>query len=490
MKKIILILFSIFISTSADADTIFFKNGTRLDVGDVWTEEDQVCCEMYGSVAAFPENMVERVEKSSENKKSEKDINSDGKPAAKKKKIKKEDSGYRDHIKAVEHAGRGEWAKAIALEKKALKKRPENWEIIESLASFYRGYAAKLRKAGKFQAALDSLKEALNLSPESVGAKKEMSAVYLDMAHETLSKNNNSMCRRYLNRAKELNADNPSIYLLFGQEAYKRDKNKIAKKYWQKALTIKPDFHEAKLRLDKLNQEEGVEDNYKIRATGNFILKFEGEKNRDLSASAINILNDAYTVVGQDFGVYPKDSIAVIVYPRSSLKGLDYFPDWAAGVYDGKIRVGQDLWKDKLFVQAVLYHEYTHVIVNILGGYKVPLWLNEGIAEYEASPFMKANMRNRRKLLLKEALKREMLFPFDRLGGMNLNVLSGLPSILIELVYVQSESFVLYLVNRYSLYDLKKVMILLGKGKTINEAVRIIMFVDLDELIQDWKDQI
>ena len=152
--------------------------------------------------------------------------------------------------------------------------------------------------------------------------------------------------------------------------------------------------------------------------------------------------------------------------------------------------MGQDLWKDKLFVKAVLYHEYTHVIVNILGGHKVPLWLNEGLAEYEASRFMKHDMRKRRKMILKEAAKSNMIFPFERLSGMNLNILSGLPPILIELVYVQSESFVLYLIDRYSLYDVKKVLSLLGKGKKINEAVRKIMFVDLDELIQDWKEQI
>jgi len=484
MKKTIFVLLFIFASIPVAADTIFFKKGTRLDVGEVWTEDDQVCCEMYGSVATFPANTVERIERSSENKKPEK------KQIGKKKKTKKEDPGYKYHIKAIEHAGGGEWGKAIDLEKKACEKKPDNWEIKESLASFYRGYAAELRSDGKFDSALDNLKEALKLLPDSITAKKAMSLVYLDMAYEALSKNNNSMCRRYLNKAKEMNSDNPSIYLLFGQEAYKRDENRIAKKYWQKALILKPDFREAKLRLDKLNQEEVVEDNYKTRDTGNFILKFEREKNLDLAESAISILNGAYKDVGQDFGIYPKESIAVIVYPRSSLRGLDYFPDWAAGVYDGKIRVGQDLWKDKLFVKAVLYHEYTHAIVNILGGYKVPLWLNEGLAEYEASRFMRSDRRKRRKMLLKEALKRDMLFPFDRLSGMNLNILSGLPSVLIELVYVQSESFVIYLVDRYSLYDLKKVLILLGKGKNIHDAVRKIMFVDLDELIQDWKEQI
>jgi len=445
---------------------------------------------MYGTVATFPIDTVERVEKGSATKKPEKDPETDKKQVIRKKKTKKEDPGYRYHIKAVEYAGRGEWAKAIDIEKKALKKRPENWEIKESLVSFYGGYAAELRKAGKFNTALDTLEEALELLPDFTAAKKEMSSVYMDMAYEALSKNNNNMCRKYLDKAKGMNADNPFIYLLYGQEAYKRDKNRLAKKYWQKALNLKPDFREAKLLLDKLNQEEGVEDNYKTRDTGDFILRFEGEKNRDLAESAITILNGAYVDAGRDFDVYPKESIAVIVYPRSSLKGLDYFPDWAAGVYDGKIRVGQDLWKDKLFVKAVLYHEYTHVIVNILGGYKVPLWLNEGLAEYEASRFMKGDIRKRRKMLLKEAVKRDMLFPFNRISGMNLNILSGLSAILIELVYVQSESFVLYLVDRYSLYDLKKVLILLGKGKNINEAVRKIMFVDLDELIQDWKDQI
>lgn len=47
----------------ATADTIFFKNGTRVDVPKTWEEDGKIKCEMYGSVVGYPKKNVLRVEK-------------------------------------------------------------------------------------------------------------------------------------------------------------------------------------------------------------------------------------------------------------------------------------------------------------------------------------------------------------------------------------------------------------------------------------------
>ncbi len=65
MRKFAIIFIFIFLTASQllFADTIFFKDGTRLDVEKVWQEKDSYRCELYGSVVDYPKETVLRIEK-------------------------------------------------------------------------------------------------------------------------------------------------------------------------------------------------------------------------------------------------------------------------------------------------------------------------------------------------------------------------------------------------------------------------------------------
>ncbi|MCK5346854.1 MAG: hypothetical protein KAR20_25775, partial [Candidatus Heimdallarchaeota archaeon] len=229
------------------------------------------------------------------------------------------------------------------------------------------------------------------------------------------------------------------------------------------------------------------ERNFSIKEIENFKLKFEGIDKQALAEEAAEILRNAYREVGQDYDLYPRATVPVVIYPRNKLKKLDYFPDWAAGSYDGKIRFGENLIENKTYMKAVLYHEYTHVLVRILGGDNVPLWLNEGLAEYSAKKFKTPEMRKARKILLEKAFSKKTIFSSNRLGPMDLTKLSFLSPNRVELVYAQSESFIDYLINKSSLYDMKVLLEHLKRGDSIYKAIKDVLFVDLEVLIRDWK---
>ncbi len=391
------------------------------------------------------------------------------------------------HNRAVELTDEGAWLEAIENEEKAYKLVPEEEIIRGALSIMYNSYGLELKDKGRFQKALQTLKVALEYTPEQPQIKKNITIVYLCLAYEVFKKNEYTSCRRFLKRAADFDENNPYIYMLSGEVAYKMDNYHQAERDWLWVLKLKPDLYEARLRLEKLKKERELEAEFKIKEIENFKLKFEGIENRDLAVSVANILKSAYREVGQDLDIYPNGVISVIIYPERKLQKLDYFPDWAAGAYDGKIRLGESIGKSQLKMKAVLHHEYTHVLVHMLAGNNAPLWLNEGLAEFEAKRFRKVRASIARKKMLYKAVRKKRIFSIDELGEMNLPKMAYFSPYKIVLVYAQCESFVTYLIQRSSLYDIRKLLVRLGQGSSIERAVKDILYVELQVLEKDWK---
>jgi len=53
----------ILLPLTAGADTIYFKDGMRLDVQKAWEEDGQIKCDMYGAVTSYPKEEIERIER-------------------------------------------------------------------------------------------------------------------------------------------------------------------------------------------------------------------------------------------------------------------------------------------------------------------------------------------------------------------------------------------------------------------------------------------
>lgn len=62
LKKIGIIFFIFFISTTVMADKIILKSGAEINVKNTWKDGGELKCNMYGSVVSFDLNEVERVE--------------------------------------------------------------------------------------------------------------------------------------------------------------------------------------------------------------------------------------------------------------------------------------------------------------------------------------------------------------------------------------------------------------------------------------------
>ena len=129
---------------------------------------------------------------------------------------------------------------------------------------------------------------------------------------------------------------------------------------------------------------------------------------------------------------------------------------------------------------GVATHEITHIIVSratkdsYVG---VPLWLNEGLAEYGNVEQDSGYDR-----YLEWAVDTNRLFPFS-----SLNRFPGNPNLTL-VAYGQSKSFIEFLIKNYPKENMKNLMKEISNRKSINESFISSYGKNLNDLEDEWKD--
>jgi len=133
--------------------------------------------------------------------------------------------------------------------------------------------------------------------------------------------------------------------------------------------------------LDRWRREFDLRLNMRKTYGDHFAVSFEGPAEEALAEKAVESLNRAMDRICAILNTYPTRTIPVVLYTSEQFKDITRAPSWAAGAYDGTIRVpmrgaldeGQEL-------DRVLAHEFTHSLVHTLAKSAIPTWLNEGLA--------------------------------------------------------------------------------------------------------------
>jgi tetratricopeptide (TPR) repeat protein len=117
--------------------------------------------------------------------------------------------------------------------------------------------------------------------------------------------------------------------------------------------------------------------------------------------------------------------------------------------------------------QAVLWHEFCHVVTLHLTRNKMPRWLSEGISVYEESQRnptwgQQMNPRYRRMILTGE------LTPIGKLSGA---FLSPPTPMHLQFAYYESSLVVEFLIGRFGLQSIRAILADLGDGAEINAAL-------------------
>lgn len=117
--------------------------------------------------------------------------------------------------------------------------------------------------------------------------------------------------------------------------------------------------------------------------SAHFIVKFHRSTDRAVPNAVADRLEAVYRTTGAQWSYSPTSRVVVVLYPRGQFQGSASGPEWAQGLFDGRIHLPEErVSGDPASADAALRHEYMHAVVHRLSSGQAPAWLNEGLALY------------------------------------------------------------------------------------------------------------
>jgi tetratricopeptide (TPR) repeat protein len=227
--------------------------------------------------------------------------------------------------------------------------------------------------AGKAHAAAEAFRTAIAADPKNA-------RLHLGAGMAAALERRDADARDEFERALSLDPKLTEARLLLGQIQYRMGDPQTAIRTYEIVVGERPDDRDAQATLERWRREVDLHDRMQHAIGSHFTVSFEGPAEAALAGEALEMLDRAYFRIGQELGTYPTDPIPVVLYTAEQFRDITRSPSWAAGAYDGTIRVPMRGALDKREeLERVLSHEFTHALIRTLAA-RVPTWLNEGLA--------------------------------------------------------------------------------------------------------------
>ncbi len=189
------------------------------------------------------------------------------------------------------------------------------------------------------------------------------------------------LARTWLEKTLALRPSYTDASLLLGETEYAIGDLAAAVATYEAALKHAPSNARLRSRLTEWRNDAQATSGFYRAQGAHFTVMFEGAADDALARRAVEVLETAYWRVGNRLSVYPQSAVTVILYTQQQFRDITRSPGWAGGIYDGRIRVPmQGALNAPADLERVLAHEYVHAVVAALGGRRVPVWVNEGLA--------------------------------------------------------------------------------------------------------------
>jgi len=220
-----------------------------------------------------------------------------------------------------------------------------------------------------------------------------------------------------------------------------------------------------------------------------FQVRMDAREAKVYGQDVLDLLQRARTRLGEKYGWQPSEPIIVEIFPRPNDFAVRTFGLPGASGYLG-VCFGTVITANSPASQqekpanwqAVLWHEYCHVVTLELTRHRIPRWLSEGISVYEerqADPAwgQRMNPDSRQRIL------NHRLTPIGELSGAFLQPESHGD---LNFAYFQSSLVVEFLVTQYGFPTLRKMLDDLAAGVDIHETLTR-HAADLDQLDAEFR---
>ena len=373
---------------------------------------------------------------------------------------------------AGEAIKRGDLEAAEEILRHELLDRPGDENTRSALAGVLNARALSAERSGNLDAAIGLLQEADTLSDDATIVKNLAAMLTrsgdMERAAEALEAiPNDPEARNHLKR----------IYRNMGRERYARGDIAGASEFLGKALEIDPSDAELKRELARAEGERSTEESMGTRDGSRFLVKFDGGENAVAGHLIGLLLEEAYIKVGSDLDLRPEGRVEALLYTRERFRDITRSPSWAGAIYDGRIKIPAGGITEKTSeLEKVVFHEYTHAVVRDASKGRAPVWLNEGIAQYEEGRSSAEYSR--------------LLSDVAGTGKVRLRALEGsfmgLKSDQAQIAYLLSLSATEYIIREFGLFSVRNILENLGRGMGMDEAISAALGLSYEDLERSW----
>ncbi|MBW2690000.1 MAG: tetratricopeptide repeat protein [Deltaproteobacteria bacterium] len=348
-------------------------------------------------------------------------------------------------------------------------------QVSHLLAVAYLGRGYQLLSASDFSAAREAFIEGRLYSEDDI-------RLWQGEAMTWFKQGQYAEAASLLDQAIGIAPQNADLYYLLGRAYYADSRMAEALDALTKSRELGGDTAVTNL-LEKVQREWLLEQEMGQEVRGHFQLSYvDGEHVSGLASAILETLEDAYTELGSALNYYPDVRVPVLLYTRRDFSSVTSSPDWAGAVYDGKIRLplgGMQQMTGPL--AALLYHEYSHVLVRFLANRHTPVWLNEGLAELAGRRMYSPPLAH-----LHEAIEADQLISWDDLTGS----IAGFSNSKARLAYEQSYSMVYFMVDSFGWHKMTELLERIGKRQAWQSAIAAVYQdygLDWPAILTEWQ---
>gem|GEM_PF-1861710 len=284
------------------------------------------------------------------------------------------DEAARLNNEGVAAAERKEWMAAAKHLRAALRLAPAATGIQRNLQQVLLGWGVDALRSGDVGTAVDRLEEARRLGPDA--------QVFLWLGYAFQQQGDLGKAQAAWEAGLEQFPEQPDLLLALGELWEQRDQREKALDYFSRARAAGIDGPELQRKMERLGRELDAEWEYLLTRSARFDVRHpESEPSRTIEFVLANF-EAAYDHLLQLLGVGPTPPISVVLYPKEQFHAVTQSPDWAGGVFSGRIQlpVGGLNEGNRLQLQRVARHELAHALVSEWSRRRAPAWLQEGMA--------------------------------------------------------------------------------------------------------------
>lgn len=233
-----------------------------------------------------------------------------------------------------------------------------------------------LIRSGDYHRAVQAFSEASALAPADVSP-----LIGLGVSQHLLARDEQAAVA--FRKALALDPRESQAHKFLGDIHDQRGETEAALRHYEMAARLDPNDAGIKGRVLAARRAAAAEAGLDRLFSAHFAVKFRRSTDRAVAGAVADRLEGIYRTVGAQWSYFPTSRVIVVLYPRGQFQEAASGPDWAQGLFDGRIHLPVErVTGDPISADAVLRHEYMHVVVHRLSGGQAPAWLHEGLALY------------------------------------------------------------------------------------------------------------